>query len=78
MKYKRDLQNLEATQPYIQAMNFVELLLVEAKWTREELLASIDDLKSYEHQEFVSKFFSQGVFIEMIVFGNISKDVNFN
>jgi hypothetical protein len=56
-------------------MHFVELLLIEKKWTKEELLDSIDEFKSYHLQEFITKFLTQGIFIESIFFGNITKEV---
>ena len=75
-KYKRSLQNFQVQQPYNHAIYFMQTLLVEKGWTKEELLCSIDDFSYEDIQDFIPKFLTQGVFIESLIFGNISKEVN--
>jgi secreted Zn-dependent insulinase-like peptidase len=53
----------------------MQMLLVEKGWSKEELLDSIDDFTCQDLQEFIPKFLTQGIFIESLVFGNISKEV---
>lgn len=68
--------NFQAQQPYSHAIYYMAVLLSEKGWTKAQLLAAIDDFTVEELQQFIPKFFTQGLFVESIIFGNMTKEVN--
>lgn len=54
----------------------MQLLLVENGFSKDELLQHIEDFTVKDLQEFIPKYFTEGLYIESVVFGNLSKEVN--
>ncbi|XP_050431882.1 insulin-degrading enzyme isoform X2 [Adelges cooleyi] len=68
----RDLKNIAMEQPYHSAMRYNSVILSEAAWTPNELLASLEDVKIENIEEFTGKFLSN-MFMESLIYGNIDK-----
>jgi insulysin len=69
------LQNFQANQPYSHAAYFMTLLLIEKGWTKEDLLNSLNDFSIDDIKEFIPRFLTDGIYIDSMAFGNISKEV---
>ncbi|XP_050542253.1 insulin-degrading enzyme isoform X2 [Daktulosphaira vitifoliae] len=69
----RDLKNIAMEQPYHSAMRYNSVILSEAAWTPNELLASLEDVKIENIEEFVEKFLSN-MFMESLIYGNIDQN----
>lgn len=74
--YQRNLINYEAEQPFKHAIYYMTHLISERGWTKKQLLNTLDDFNMEDLQNFIPKILSQGVFIESIMFGNLTKEVN--
>ena len=55
----------------------MQQLLIEKGWTKEELLNAINDFSYEDIQAFIPKLLTQGIFIEALVFGNLTKEVSY-
>jgi secreted Zn-dependent insulinase-like peptidase len=44
-------------------------------WTNDDYLASINDISCEDVQAFIPQLLTNGIFIEALVFGNMSKEV---
>lgn len=75
-KYKRNLMNFEADQPYQHTVYYMTLLISEKGWTKQQLLNSINDFTVDDLQAFIPKLLTQNIFIESIMHGNLSQEVN--
>uniref|UniRef100_A0AAR5Q891 Insulin-degrading enzyme n=1 Tax=Dendroctonus ponderosae TaxID=77166 RepID=A0AAR5Q891_DENPD len=71
--YIRNLQNFSAEQPYQHAVYYLTVLLTEHSWSKEELLASIDQISVDRLEAFIPQMLSK-MHIECLVHGNASKD----
>ncbi|XP_066996978.2 insulin-degrading enzyme [Anabrus simplex] len=71
-KYVRELQNLEAEQPYQHAMKFLTIVLAQAAWTKDDLLAGVKDLTLKSLEAFVPQLLSK-LHIECFIHGNIDR-----
>lgn len=71
--YKRDLMNFEAEQPYQHSVYYMTLLLSEKGWSKAQLLNAIDDFTVADLQAFIPKLLTQNLFIESLMYGNLSK-----
>ncbi len=69
------MQNFQANQPYSHAAYFMTLLLIEKGWTKEDLLNSLNDFSIDDIKEFIPRFLTDGIYIDSMAFGNISKEV---
>lgn len=76
--YQRNLINFEAEQPYKHAVYYTTLLISEKGWTKKQLLESINDFTIEDLQEFIPKLLTKGLFIESIMFGNLTEKVIIN
>jgi insulysin len=72
-KYKRELANFEAEQPYKHSVYYMTLLIAEKGWTKKQLLECLDDFTIEDLQAFIPKFLTKGLFIEAIAYGNIDE-----
>lgn len=73
--YKRELTNFEAEQPYKHAVYYMTLLISEKGWTKQQLLDALNDFTIDDLQSFIPKILTQGLFIEAIMFGNLTQKV---
>ena len=69
--YVRGLQNFKMEQPYSHGSYRNNLLLAQRFWTKEELLAAVEDLPASKIQPFISELFST-IHIECSMFGNLT------
>ena len=67
--------NFEAEQPYSHSVYFMTLMLSEKGWTKLQLLETINDFTVDDLQQFIGKLFTQNVFIESIMYGNLTENV---
>jgi insulysin len=51
-------------------------LLMEKGWTKDDLIGSVNDFSADDLQAFVPKIFTDGVYVDSIVFGNITRQVS--
>ncbi|XP_018331415.1 insulin-degrading enzyme [Agrilus planipennis] len=70
--YIRQLKNFAAEQPYQHAVYYLAVLLTEHSWTKEELLASTDQLTIERLEAFIPQMLSK-LHIECLLHGNLSK-----
>ncbi|XP_060526171.1 insulin-degrading enzyme [Cylas formicarius] len=70
--YIRNLKNFSAEQPYQHAVYYLTVLLTEHSWTKEELLASTDQLTLEMLEAFIPQVLSK-MHIECLVHGNADK-----
>jgi insulysin len=68
--------NFEADQPYQHTVYYMTLLISEKGWTKQQLLNSINDFTVDDLQAFIPKLLTQNIFIESIMHGNLSQEVN--
>ncbi|VVC34289.1 Hypothetical protein CINCED_3A004705 [Cinara cedri] len=68
----RDLKNIAMEQPYFSAVRYDSIILSEAAWTPDELLATINDVNIKNIEEFIEQFLSH-MFMESLIYGNIDK-----
>lgn len=71
--YQRKLLNFEAEQPYQHSVYFMTHLLGEKGWTKQQLANCINDFTMSDLQQFIPKLLTQGVFIESVIFGNLTQ-----
>jgi len=71
-RYVRGLKNFRAEQPHQHAVYYTTVLSAEQCWTKEELLDATEGMTVEKLEAFIPHLFSQ-LFIEMLVYGNISK-----
>lgn len=71
---KRNLHNFQANQPYSHSIYYMSHLLQERGWTKEQMIQALDDFDLHELQNFVGRIISEGIYIESIIFGNMTKD----
>ena len=69
--YVRGLKNFKMEQPYSHASYRNNLLLAQRFWTKEELLAAVEDMPASKIQPFISELFSN-IHIECSMFGNLT------
>ena len=69
--YVRGLKNFKMEQPYSHASYRNNLLLAQRFWTKEELLAAVEDMPAAKIQPFISELFSN-IHIECSMFGNLT------
>lgn len=67
--------NFEADQPFKHSIYYLTLLISEKGWEKKQLLDTINDFSIEDMQRFIVQLLTQGVFIESIIFGNISQNV---
>ena len=67
--------NFEADQPYQHSVYYMTLLISEKGWTKQQLLASIDEFKIDDLEAFIPKLLTQNIFIESIMYGNLTQEV---
>lgn len=67
--------NFEAEQPYQHSVYYMTLLLSEKGWTKKQLLNAIDDFTVEDLQQFIPKLLTQNIFIEALMYGNLSEKV---
>ena len=72
--YVRGLKNFKMEQPYSHASYRNNLLLAQRFWTKEELLAAVEDMPAAKIQPFISELFSN-IHIECSMFGNLTGNV---
>ena len=73
--YQRNLINYEAEQPFKHAIYYMTHLISEKGWTKKQLLNTLNDFSIEELQNFIPKVLSNGVFIESVMFGNLTTEV---
>lgn len=71
--YQRELTNFEAEQPYQHSLYYMTLLLSEKGWSKKQLLNTINDFTLEDLQQFIPKLLTQNVFIESLMYGNLSE-----
>ena len=71
--YTRNLINFEAEQPYKHAVYYVTLLISEKGWNKQQLLDCVNDFTVEDLQAFIPKLLTQNIFIESLVFGNVTQ-----
>ena len=69
--YVRGLKNFKMEQPYSHASYRNNLLLAQRFWTKEELLAAVEDMDASKIQPFISELFAN-IHIECLMFGNLT------
>ena len=69
--YIRGLKNFKMEQPYSHASYHNNILLAQRIWTKEELLAVVEDMQASEIQPFISQLFAN-IHIESLMFGNMT------
>ncbi len=52
------------------------LLISEKGWTKHQLLNCIDDFTVQDLQHFIPKLLTQNLFIESLMYGNLTQEVN--
>jgi len=68
------LVNFDAEQPYKHAVYYVTLLISEKGWSKQQLLECVNSFSLNDLQEFIPKLLTQNVFIESLVFGNVTQE----
>ncbi len=68
--------DFDSNEPISQSNSYMTVLLGENIFTQLELLNSIDDFTLIDLQKFINLFLSKNLYIESIVYGNISKKVS--
>ncbi|KAJ8935785.1 hypothetical protein NQ314_012635 [Rhamnusium bicolor] len=71
--YIRNLKNFSAEQPYQHAVYYLTVLLTEHSWTKQELLASTDQITIERLEAFIPQILSK-MHIECLVHGNVNKE----
>lgn len=71
-KYTRELKNFSAIEPFRYSGYYVNTLMAEVRWTKEELYKSTQDMTVHTLQEFIPYFLSK-LFIDALVYGNVTK-----
>jgi len=71
--YQRNLINFEAEQPFKHAVYYMTVLISEKSWVKKQLLSTVNDFSIDDLQQFIPKLLTQGVFIESIIYGNITQ-----
>ena len=74
---QRERANIGTNQPYEQSSHRMGGLIQEDEWIGEQLAESVDDFTIDDLQQFIPQFLAQGIFIESIMFGNITPKVSF-
>ena len=69
--YIRGLKNFKMEQPHQHASYNNNILLAERVWTKEELLAAVEDLSVSKVQPFINSLFAN-IHIECSMFGNLT------
>ena len=67
--------NFEADQPYQHSVYYMTLLISEKGWTKKQLLNSLDEFTAEDLQQYIPKLLTQNVFIESLMYGNLSEQV---
>ena len=67
--------NFEADQPYKHSVYYLTLLISEKGWEKKQLMETVNDFSIEDLQHFIHQTLSNGVFIDSIVFGNLSHQV---
>uniref|UniRef100_A0A8C4YMS4 Insulin-degrading enzyme n=1 Tax=Gopherus evgoodei TaxID=1825980 RepID=A0A8C4YMS4_9SAUR len=70
--YVRSLNNFRAEQPHQHAMYYLQLLMTEVAWTKDELKEALDDVTLPRLKAFISQLLSR-LHIEALLHGNITK-----
>lgn len=65
--------NFEAEQPYQHSVYYMSLLLSEKGWTKKQLLDTVDDFTLEDLQQFIPKLLTKNIFIESLMYGNLSE-----
>ena len=71
--YTRSLRNFKMEQPHSHALYFLYMLMFNAQWTKEELLAALEGLTGKEIEDFVPHLLSN-IHLEFLVHGNATKE----
>ncbi|XP_050296511.1 insulin-degrading enzyme [Anthonomus grandis grandis] len=71
--YIRNLKNFSTEQPYQHAVYYLTVLLTEHSWTKEELLASTDQITIDRLEAFIPQILSK-MHIECLIHGNANKE----
>ena len=53
-------------------------LLSEKGWTKQQMANCINDFTMADLQQFIPKLLTQGIFIESVIFGNLTQQVSSN
>jgi insulysin len=69
------LLNFEAEQPFKHSLYYMTMLIAEKGWTKKQLHDCIDEFTIEDLQQFIPKLLTKGLFIESIVYGNITENV---
>jgi insulysin len=70
--------NHQADQPYQHSVYYMTFLISEKGWTKRQLLHAIEDFTVDDLQQFIPKLLTQNVFIESIMYGNLTEQVKMN
>lgn len=65
--------NFEAEQPYQHSVYYMTLLLSEKGWTKKQALDTLDAFTIEDLQQFIPKLLTQNIFIESLMYGNLSE-----
>ncbi|RNA20606.1 insulin-degrading enzyme isoform X1, partial [Brachionus plicatilis] len=76
--YHRNLINHEAEQPFKHVVYYMTHLISEKGWTKKQLLNTLNDFSLDDLQNFIPKVLSEGVFVESVMFGNLTQEVKAN
>ncbi|XP_056631781.1 insulin-degrading enzyme isoform X2 [Diorhabda carinulata] len=71
--YVRNLKNFAAEQPYQHAVYYLTVLLTEHSWTKQELLAAVDQMTIERLEAFIPQILSK-MHIECLIHGNANKE----
>lgn len=71
--YVRNLKNFAAEQPYQHAVYYLTVLLTEHSWTKQELLAAVDQMTIERLEAFIPQILSK-MHIECLIHGNVNKE----
>ncbi|KAL1510015.1 hypothetical protein ABEB36_004673 [Hypothenemus hampei] len=71
--YIRHLKNFSAEQPYQHAVYYLTVLLTEHSWSKQELLASTDQMTIERLEAFIPQMLSK-MHIESLVHGNANQE----
>ena len=52
------------------------MLISEKTWSKQQLLNTVNDFTIDDLQHFIPRMLTQGIFIESIMFGNITQKVH--
>ena len=77
-KIKRVNVDFASEEPRTQSSSYMKELISEKTWNVEQRLASIDSFSVEDLQNFIFKFLNGNLFVESVVYGNISHEVCFN